>query len=457
MARTSVAAAPADAAAVARPSSGRLVSIDILRGLAILWVIVFHLWGDMTYELYAGATPLYEHVRDDALDGKFLPMLSSVGEVILAQGYMGVAVFMMLSGLSLTLNASRRGEPGILRGYATRFRRILPTYWVGVLLLVSTVAVIALLQMWLDGGSYTHQWMNVRIGVFARVGVVWQDVAWAATVGAWVFRDKSDTVPVGSLWFVQLLLQYYLIFPFALILLRKIGPWRFALAGIAVTLAARAVYVPLSHPWDTLYSSRYLWALAPLRGSEFFIGMSIGQLLATERDRVGEWFRSPFDTAGLVVLGVLLLMTAVLITPQGDPQLIFGDVILHLGLACLIVPLLFKRPGRLEVSVVARPLVFLGVVSFTALIVNDMMRYVGSFLRYEDVTGPAWWLFLWVVYVPVGTLLAYPLAKVLRLLPSQRTNVAAPAAPVLEPAYRTRRQRKRAAARAREASRPARA
>jgi peptidoglycan/LPS O-acetylase OafA/YrhL len=452
MSRSSVAAAPADGAAASRAPSSRVVSIDILRGLAILWVITFHLWADMTYELYDGATPLYEHVRDHALDGKFLAMLTSIGEVILEHGYMGVAVFMMLSGLSLTMNAHRRGEPGMLRGYAVRFRRILPVYWGGVLLLVATVAVIALLQQWLDGGSYQHQWFNVRIGLFSRVGVVWQDVAWALSVGAWVFRDKQDTFPVGSLWFVELLLQYYLIFPFAYIALKKIGPWYFALAGIAVTLAFRAAYVPLSHPWDTLYSSRYLWALAPLRASEFFIGMSMGHLIATRREQVAEWFRSPIDTAGLVVLGVLLVMTAALITPQGDPQLIFGDVILHLGLACLILPLVFKAPGRLEVSVVARPLVFLGVISFTALIVNDMMRYVGSFLRYEDVTGPPWWFFLWVVYVPVGTLLAYPLAKVFGLLPSQRTNVAA-AAPVAEPVYRTRRERKRAAARAREAAR----
>jgi hypothetical protein len=89
-----------------------------------------------------------------------------------------------------------------------------------------------------------------------------------------------------------------------------------------------------------------------------------------------------------------------------------------------MAPLLFKAPGRLEVSAPARALVFLGVISFTALIVDDQMRYVGSFLRYEGVHGPAWWFFLWVVYIPVGALLAYPLAKLFGLLPKRRAATA---------------------------------
>jgi peptidoglycan/LPS O-acetylase OafA/YrhL len=422
------------------PSSGlsaRVASIDILRGLAILWVMVFHLWADMT--LHLGTTPdLYPNFRDRVLDGRLLPALTSLGELILGQGYMGVALFMMLSGLSLTMNAYRRGEPSILRGYTARFRRILPVYWGGILLILGAVAAVALLQMLVDGGSYEHQWLNVRIAGVAPTNILWNDVAWALTVVPWVFRDKIDTVPVGSLWFVELLLQYYLIFPFALILLKKVGPWYFALAGIAIAVAARSAYIPWSRESiQPAHAVRYFELLSPFRVSEFFIGMSIGNLLACRRDQVAAWVKSPFDLGGLMVIGVMLVMGGVLLAPEGDTQLVASDVMVQVGLALLILPLLFKAPGRLEVSVLARALVFLGVISFTALIVNDMMRYFASFLRVEGVTGPPWWFFLWVVYIPVGTLLAYPLAKLFGLLPQQRArerakaslHVATPPAP----------------------------
>jgi hypothetical protein len=54
------------------------------------------------------------------------------------------------------------------------------------------------------------------------------------------------------------------------------------------------------------------------------------------------------------------------------------------------------------------------------------MRYIASFLRQEDVPGAAWWSFLVVIYIPAGTLLAYPLAKVLGLLPGRRPAAPAP-------------------------------
>ena len=429
-------AAPAPSVALQAAPTGRVVSIDILRGLAILWVIVYHLYGDMTYRTDFPA--LYPRFRDQVLDGRPLAALTAFGELILGQGYLGVALFMMLSGLSLAMNAELRGEPGALKGYATRFRRVLPVYWAGVLLILSSVAFVALLQVWIDGGSFRDQWFDVRISAWARADIHPDDVWWALSVVPWVFRDKLDTVPVGSLWFVELLLQYYLIFPFALMALRKAGPWRFALAGVALTLALRAIYVPWAFATiQNGHATLYLWALAPFRGWEFFIGMSIGYLLARRRDDVSDWVRSPFDTSGLLVIGVLCVMGGVILAPWSDQWLVVGDVWIHVGLALVIVPLLFKAPGWLEASAPARALVFLGVVSFTALIINDMMRYIASFLRIDGVTGPPWWLFLWVVYVPIGTLLAYPLAAVFGLLPQQRARASTPA--VAEPSKKRRR------------------
>lgn len=400
--------------------SGRIVSIDIIRGLAILWVMTFHLYIDLTLKL-AGAAPLYVFFGDRVGEHQVKASLTALGEVVLGQGYMGVALFMMLSGLSLTMNACRRPEPGILHGYMVRFRRLLVAYWGGVAILVGTVAVIAFLQWLIDSGSYADQWWNVRIGEVQPVRVQWDDVAWALSVFGWPFRTKVNTVPVGSLWFVALLLQYYLVFPFALVLLKKIGPWNFAATGVVVTLIARAIIVHYAKgSMDAVYLYRYIVAFAPFRGSEFYLGMSLGHLLAHRRDRMREWVRSPVDALGLTVIAVLLLWGGTEFALKSDELFVFSDVMVSLGLAIIILPLLFKLPGRLEVSFVAKALVFLGVISFMALVVDDGIRYVASFLRYEGYNhGPAWWFFLWVVYIPGGALLAYPLSKLFGLLPRE--------------------------------------
>jgi len=421
----------ADAAtppALERGDTGRFVVIDILRGLAILWVMVFHLYSDMT--LHLGDTPgLYSAFRDRLGEGRPIPALTALGELILGQGFFGVGMFMMLSGLSLTMNAYRRGEPSPLSGYRARFRKIVPAYWGGVLILTGTVALMALLQMLVDGGSFREQWWNVRIAEIGLVRVQWDDVLWALSIVGFQFRTKMSTAPVGSLWFVELLLQYYLLFPLLLIALKRVGPWRFAAAAVAFTTLTRWWFIPYSDDhFGVGYMLRYIEAFAPFRVSEFCIGMSLGYLFVHRRAQVNEWVRSPFDIAGILVIGSLLVMGGVLGADKSDGLLAISDPIVSIGLAVCMLPLLFKVPGRLEVSAPARALVFLGVISFAALIVDDQMRYAASFLRYEGVRGPAWWFFLWVVYVPVGTLLAYPLAKVLGLLPKRRDAVAPHAA-----------------------------
>jgi len=406
---------------------GRLVSIDILRGLAILWVIVLHLWADMTVNL-EGARPLYIRLRDRIGEGDPRSMLGAFGELVAGSGYQGVALFMILSGLSLTLNAYRRPEPGLWAGYARRFRKLLVPYWGGVLILTGSVAGVALLLMLFEGGSFREQWWNVRIGAVVPVRVQWDDVVWALTVFGWMFREKLGTVPVGSLWFVSLMLQYYLLFPFALRLLRRVGPWRFAFLGLAITAACRWLIVSPAFDWlSPGYVSRSMYSMALFRASEFFLGMSLGYLLVHDRAAVAEWVRTPFDIGSVVVIAFLVQMAGVVMGPVSAVYRGVSDPLVQVALVLYMLPLLFKAPGRLERTAVARALVYLGVVSYTALIVNDSMRYLASFLRQEQIPSVAWWFFLVVIYVPVGTLIARPLARLFGLLPDQRGGPAEPA------------------------------
>src|SRR6185295_17758203 len=274
--------------------AGRIVVIDILRGLAILWVMTFHLWTDQTGGV-AGVSALYARLGDRIRDGNPLHALTALGELVLGSGYQGVAVFMMLSGISLTLNAHRRGDTPILRGYATRFRKVIVPYWAGILFVVATFALVAALQAWRGGGGFETQLDNVRIGVVVPVHVHLPDIFWALSVFGPIVRDKYATPPIGSLWFVPVLLQYYLIFPFALRLLRRTGPWLFAALAIAVTVAARTLFVQIAPDYlSALHVARTLELVAIFRGSEFLLGMSIGYLFARQRDQTREWAAPAF-------------------------------------------------------------------------------------------------------------------------------------------------------------------
>ena len=410
---------------------GRIVAIDVLRGLAILWVITFHLAADMSVP---GATVLYPEVRDHLAAGAPIALLRSLAQLIFQLGYQGVPLFMMLSGASLTLSSYRRPEPSLLKGYLSRGMKLLRPYWAATFLTVATIAVIALLQLLLHGGSYHEQWSAVTLQKTVPVGVTLDDVLYTLSVFGWLFREKGVTFPVGSLWFVQMLLMYYAVFPFALRLLNRIGPWPFAALAVVVTIAARAGMIFIAPSWiEPLYQYRFLFSFGLFRSSEFFIGMSLGYLLVHRREQIAEWVRSPFDIAGIVLLGLLLQLAGGELGPKTRILTVLSDPLIQVALVLFIAPLLFKAPGRFEASRFAAAAAFVGTIAYAELIVNDQIRYFASFLRKEELPAVLWWLFLIFVYMPVGTLLAYPLARALGLLPNRARASAPPASETAAP------------------------
>lgn len=138
-------------------ATGRIVSIDMLRGLAILWVIIFHLWIDIN--LVALPPADYYHIAwDRVADGAWNSVGTALIDAIARIGFQGVPLFMMLSGLALYMSAARSGGTGpVVPYYIARLRRLLVPYWAGFALCFAAVCGIALLRVWLDGGSFADQ------------------------------------------------------------------------------------------------------------------------------------------------------------------------------------------------------------------------------------------------------------------------------------------------------------
>ena len=115
------------------PAPSRMVSIDLLRAFAICWVVLFHLWGDLEY--FPGVPRVYYEqlwYQVEASRGPWA-IFTSTTDLFFRKGFQGVPLFMMISGLSLTIAAYRAGDGLRWGGFmVARFRKLLMPYIVGV-------------------------------------------------------------------------------------------------------------------------------------------------------------------------------------------------------------------------------------------------------------------------------------------------------------------------------------
>lgn len=193
--------------------AGRLPALDGARALFVLVVASFHIWQQswLTPYLTIGSW-------SRSLD----PLLRS--------GYMWVDAMLLLSGFLLYLpyaeaNESGKPLPAIGKFYLRRILRIVPSYYLCVLIMLVFVA--------LPKGSY-----NDPDGSFNawRMG---RDLLAHATFTHTLFPFSYTGSPLnGSLWTLGVEMQFYLIFPF---LGRAFRRWPIAtyLAMLAVAFGYR--------------------------------------------------------------------------------------------------------------------------------------------------------------------------------------------------------------------------
>ncbi|MEO6380420.1 MAG: acyltransferase, partial [Nitrobacter sp.] len=196
---------------VKAPEAGMLRSLQIGRGLAALFVVLYHLnnsvWGIAKY-----------------FPDPFSPLLSF--------GNAGVQFFFVLSGFIIYLvHADDTGRPRRLLSFAfKRFVRVFPTYWVVLF------AVLAALLM------------NPALGTLGERTV--------SRVAASVLLVPYPQDPIVSVaWTLEHELLFYLIFSIA-ILNARIGKWVFV-AWQAACLANTLVGSP-DFPYGVIFSANNL-------------------------------------------------------------------------------------------------------------------------------------------------------------------------------------------------------
>lgn len=225
----------------------RLVAIDVLRGLAVLVVVICHLpitWADL------GAHPSPE-------------LTSSPGfRAALEYGRVGVHLFLILSGFCIHLAWARHGDvtQGIDFGafWRKRLRRLYPPYFVA---LVGTLVVAFLLHAVLRDATSS---------VGAMFGYA-STLAFAVDLGLLLLLAQNLTlashrVGNGPFWSLALEEQLYMLY-FVLLTVRRRMGWRAVFAmTLTVSLTWRTAGFlykdALPETWGGIGPSRWFeWAL----------------------------------------------------------------------------------------------------------------------------------------------------------------------------------------------------
>ncbi len=267
-------------------------------------------------------------------------------------GEVGVQIFVIASGIGLTLSAMRRGtEDGFL---TRRVRRIAPT-WVTVHMLALIASVPVLLFI---GG-----------GAVDLVAAPWDARFWASLVG---FRVTPETIYylVPAWWFIALLIQLYLVFPALYRWFVRLGPNRFwyVIGGSILVKAAGLVF------FDAYLDVWARGAIFITRLPEFAFGMVVAHWLTAADNPLR---RTSAVLAAVVAIPIGVASGLFLIGNAWGPFL-FGA-----GLFVLIYRLFVDRPlqGR-----IATRTIWVGRHSLTLFIVHQPIYFV---LMPGGMAGPA--------------------------------------------------------------------
>ena len=270
-------------------------------------------------------------------------------------GLLGVGVFFTLSGYLITdLLLGQREATGRLQlgdFWLRRARRLLPALFLMLGVVVAWVTLLDRSQLSslrgdvLAAAAYVSNWWNIvrEASYFARFG---------------------PPPPLDHLWSLAVEEQFYLIWPWLLLLGLRFVPGRYRLAGLtlagaALSAAAMAlIYQPGVDP-TRVYEGTDTRACGLLVGAALAMVWPSRKLRA---DAIG--LRGRLGLDGVGVLGLVVIALLILRTSEYSPFLYKGGIVLLSVATVLVVAALVHPASWLGVAVGWTPLRWLGVRSY---------------------------------------------------------------------------------------------
>lgn len=354
-----------------RSEVGFIPPLDGMRGVAVLWVMLFHFAA-----LGAGRGDPWIEAMDK------LPLLDAV----IRNGYLGVDLFFLISGFLLTLPwflHARAGEaaPRAREFYPRRVRRIVPAYYLQLVVLFAIVLPLLL------GIDYWKRDLYV---------ILYNGFAHAAFVHNLSPLSSASMSVNGALWTLAVEAQYYLVLP----LLAPLFVRAPVIATIAAFIAATLWQLASRHgldglvAWQMAMGAHWKWSEATVRHllvtqfpaylGHFALGTLLGRAWLEWRDRALGRRSFPYlFAAGAAALAALLGYL-------GSGVAVWGDYTWLLSTLCLGALLFAAAAGNGPIAralLAKGPLAFLGRISYSAylyhlLVLAVLLKHADALPRY---------------------------------------------------------------------------
>lgn len=275
-------------------------------------------------------------------------------------GLLGVGVFFTLSGYLITdilLTQQRRGGIKLKSFWLARARRLLPALFVMLIVVMAWVTVIG-----------PHQPADFRDAVLSAVGYVnnW----WLVVHDVSYFARFAPPSPLNHLWSLSIEEQFYIVWPFLLLLGIRLVPEekyktgvRFRLAGVTLIAAAASAILMAVLYSPSLDPSRVYYG-TDTRALELLAGAALAMVWPSRQLRadVPVQARRMIEGAGVVgLIGIGLMFWQV---AEFSPFLYRGGFTLLALASVLTVASLAHPASRLGPIVGCRPMRWIGERSY---------------------------------------------------------------------------------------------
>lgn len=265
-----------------------------LKGLAITLIVFYHL----QYTLFDG---VFMPNSDQGFASWFGQVFSYLADkpfyfwgAIFAFGYIGVHIFLILSGF------------GLIKKFLSYEKITLKQWWKQVWKLLLPYFIALPITHIINYGLHVVQFLlGKAISIPAFFDIYKLEQYWQSILvpTRWLNQELAFNF-VGTWWFVGTIIQFYILFPFLLRLMKKIGFNKFLGLSIAISLLYRLVIVLISTdaPIGIYQAPALLFINFLARLPEF----SLGMYFATK----SSWylFKKQFLAGlALTVLGICLV------------------------------------------------------------------------------------------------------------------------------------------------------
>jgi peptidoglycan/LPS O-acetylase OafA/YrhL len=376
-------------AALDAPRRIRLESIDALRALAAIAVVLVH-----SFEIYGLGLPDIGNPTGGLTDTPSHQLIFALYDWLFRLGGLAVPIFIVLSGYSLMIPVARSSQSlttfGQLRTFFfRRAKRIVPPYYAAMLLSLLVIALVP--------------------GMNAAAGVYWdralRDLD-AVNIAAHLvlvhnvsdsWRDSINP----PMWSMAVEWQIYFLFPLFVLLWRRIGG--LVVLGVAAVYGIAPMYLPIT----VLPFSHTHFVLL------FALGMA-GAMINFAEAGLEARLRTALPWGLLALLG-LLVFTAMhvgsqlgLPLPDGwMPEIVVGAAVMALVVHCTRSQL-DGRPSAVERALSHRALVSIGAFSYSLYLVHlPILALLALLARTMAIPTTAAYLLVFAAGLPLSLVVSY--------------------------------------------------